>query len=88
MALVLGLVGCASPTGQATPVSNVPTLAVSPTPSSASTPWPTTLPGAASCRPVTPIGVTADGLPPINAEDWVRGPADAPITLIEYADFE
>ncbi|HOM66856.1 MAG TPA: peptidylprolyl isomerase [Brevefilum fermentans] len=29
-----------------------------------------------------------DQLPPLSDEDWVRGNPDAPITIIEYADFQ
>jgi NhaA family Na+:H+ antiporter len=25
---------------------------------------------------------------PVSDEDWIRGPADAPLTLVEYADYE
>ncbi|MCB2214312.1 peptidylprolyl isomerase [bacterium] len=30
----------------------------------------------------------ADQLPPVGEDDWVRGNPDAPITIIEYADFQ
>lgn len=30
----------------------------------------------------------ADQLPPVGEDDWVRGNSDAPITIIEYADFQ
>lgn len=30
----------------------------------------------------------ADQLPPITAEDWMHGNPDAPITIVEYADFQ
>jgi protein-disulfide isomerase len=33
-------------------------------------------------------GLRSAGLPPIGAEDWVRGPAGAELVVIEYADFE
>jgi cyclophilin family peptidyl-prolyl cis-trans isomerase/protein-disulfide isomerase len=36
---------------------------------------------------MAPIPVLPD-LPPVTEDDWVRGPEDAKITLIEYADFQ
>lgn len=30
----------------------------------------------------------ADQLPPVTEDDWIRGNPDAPITILEYADFQ
>jgi protein-disulfide isomerase len=34
-------------------------------------------------------GPTAETVyPPITASDWVKGPSDAKVTIIEYSDFQ
>ncbi len=43
------------------------------------------------CTVVEPIGPNAkvaETLPAISAEDWSIGPEDAPLTILEYADFQ
>ncbi len=30
----------------------------------------------------------ADQLPPVTEEDWIKGDPDAPVTIVEYADFQ
>jgi len=73
---------------------------VSPTPTS--TPRPTSVPDTATAVPAasaTPSGPAScveapfdfppePRIPPVTEEDHIRGPADAPITFIEYADFQ
>ena len=34
------------------------------------------------------LQAVADQLPSVTAEDWIRGNPDAPITIVEYADFQ
>jgi len=86
-ALLLGAAGCG---GEELPLptDEPPTSVATPSPEVTSTPWPTTVPGAATCHLAPPIGVEVENLPPVTEEDWVRGPADAPVTVVEYADFQ
>lgn len=78
--IVLGLAaGCTTtttPSPTATPMPTKPPTAMSATGT----------PGTVECR-ARPFG-KVEGLPPVSDEDWVRGPAAASITLIEYADFQ
>ena len=34
------------------------------------------------------LQAVVDQLPPVTAEDWIKGNPDAPITIVEYADFQ
>jgi len=90
--LLVGLItACGGESASPTPTPT-PTLSPSPTPApETATVAPTvgiTLSGPASCVeepfdfPVEPR------IPPVTGEDHVHGPIDAPITFIEYADFQ
>jgi len=76
--------------------------AESETPSPSPSPAPSPVPATATAVPT--VGVTPSGpaacvetpldfqveprIPPVTEDDHVHGPADAPITFIEYADFQ
>lgn len=48
-----------------------------------------TAPSAPSVAAPTPrVAVDAGKVPPITKEDYVRGDANAPVTMVEYSDFE
>ena len=97
--LVIGImVGCSGE--QSTPVSNVPTMdaptSVPPTappdedsPDDAPADEPNIVEtGPGECRLAPPPGMPVEGLPEVTEDDWMKGAEDAPITVIEYADFE
>jgi len=89
--LLLGMVaGCdgepASPTSPSPPPSLSPTSAPeAATAAPLASPMPS---GPASCVEA-PFNFAPDPrIPPVTEEDHIHGPADAPITFIEYADFQ
>lgn len=69
-----------------TPFSNVP-QGDDPTAAPLSTDVPAA-PGQAACRLTPPVGQLVPNLPPVTADDYVRGSLDAPVTLITYSDFQ
>ena len=86
--LLLGLVaGCSGESASPTPT--VP-------PSPTSTPETATAAPSVSATPSGPASCVAEPfdfpveprIPPVTEEDHIHGPADAPITFIEYADFQ
>nr|HID13525.1 hypothetical protein [Anaerolineae bacterium] len=84
--LLLGLVaGCGRES-----VSPTPSPSPTPTPETATaTPLVSTTPsGPATCVEAPFDFPVEPRIPPVTAEDHVHGPADAPITFIEYADFQ
>jgi hypothetical protein len=95
--LLLGLVaGCAGKMVSVTPTS-LPTLAATAPPPPTITPEAAAaLPPASgnlSSGPATCVAEPLDlplvsNIPPVAEGDHVHGPADASITLIEYADFQ
>ena len=87
---LLVVAGCAGESPSPTPVpSPVPTeasaTATADEPSEAATPAES---GPASCTEEPLDFPTLTGIHPVTDEDHIFGPADAPITFIEYADFQ
>ncbi|NLE99738.1 MAG: hypothetical protein GX601_02055 [Anaerolineales bacterium] len=95
-ALLVGLVtACsgqaASPTPSATPQSTeAPTSSPSPTSAAeAPTDAPDATPsGPATCTAEPLVFPANEEIPPVTEDDHRHGPEDAPITFIEYADFQ
>ena len=88
LVLLLGLIaGCGT---ESEPPSPSPSPSPSPVPATA-TVAPTA--AAASSGPAACVAAPLDfqaepRIPPVTEDDHVHGPADAPITFIEYADFQ
>ncbi len=71
------------PTATSLPTATtVPTSAASPTPAPTFTPFPT------GCQATSLLPEPFPGIPEVTANDWVLGPSNAPVTLIEYGDFQ
>lgn len=82
IALALLLSACKSVGQQASPG------ALGTRPSSAGGSQPTRQPGCTvKTGQPTPNATLEAALPPLTEKDWVKGPQDAYVTLIEYSDF-
>jgi len=86
--VLLLVVGCGKESASPTPTSiPIPTLLPSP-PSDPEIPAAITPSGPATCE-LEPFDLPVESrIPPVTEEDHVHGPADAPITFFEYADFQ
>jgi hypothetical protein len=87
----VGLVGCI-PQVQATPTATTTTVA-RPAPTVILTvPTQAALSPDSGCTVITQKptpGPTAESIfPPVSDTDWVKGPATAKVTIIEYSDFQ
>jgi uncharacterized lipoprotein YbaY len=84
MLLALLLAACS----QSTPTGQGPTAEVVSTPSAAAS-QSTRAPGCTvRTRQAQPDATLQALLPPPTEKDWVRGPGDAYVTVIEYSDFQ
>jgi len=89
--LALGLAGCL-PKSQTTPTSTATTIAQLTPTNVVTLPEQSSILLNSGCTVVTQKptpGATAESaFPPITDSDWVKGPADAKVTIIEYSDFQ
>jgi hypothetical protein len=82
LALLLGACAGGQPAATTLPTSTQVAQTSTPAPSAQ------TVPGCTVASPQPTPGATEQSLfPPVGAEDWVKGPADAYLTFIEYGDF-
>lgn len=72
-----------------------PALTPAPAPTATSTPFPptdtpaaTATPRPATATPAVTAAAQASLFPPVGADEWQKGPADARITIIEYSDYQ
>ncbi len=87
MLLVVLMGGCGGE-----PAAPTPTPLPSPSPTSeraTATPYVGVTPSGPAVCVEDPLDLPVESrIPPVTEDDHVHGPADAPITLIEYADFQ
>jgi hypothetical protein len=91
MFMVVALTGCL-PQTQASPTSTATSIAqIAPT-SVATVPTESIFLPDSGCTVVTKKptpGPTAESIyPPVTTTEWVKGPASAKVTIIEYSDFQ
>ncbi len=96
--IALGLTACQGQS-QTSPTAVSPTVAIPPTatqaadaPTSTETVDQSVVGAPPGCTvispPPTPGPTEQSAFPPVSEKDWMIGPEDAEITLIEYSDFQ
>jgi hypothetical protein len=89
--LLAGSVACQSPSPEATLASPEPlaTMAMTSTPEPTATPSPMPEPaGEEVGAKASPTPTIPWQIPEIGVDDWVKGGADAGLTIVEYSDFQ
>jgi hypothetical protein len=77
----------AAPAPAASTATSPTTVAQVATPAAPSQPSSFKLDPATACKPAgKPQAVP--GISPVGPEDWIKGSPDAPVTLMEYADYQ
>ncbi len=66
----------------------VPTSTTAPTQGPTNTPAPTFTPFPTGCQATGLLPAPVPNIPAVTTNDWVEGPANAPITILEYSDFQ
>lgn len=83
---VLALAGLTLLAACAPPATPAPTALPSPVPPTLTPPPPTAAP--APTQPPAPTAAARSIFPPVGADEWQKGSADARLTIIEYADYQ
>lgn len=90
LVLAFAIAGCQGNAPTAAQIAATPSLppiqATQPAVTATSTSSPM---GCTVISPKPTLGPTQASLfPPVGKEDWVQGPEDASVTLVEYSDFQ
>ncbi len=68
--------------------TRLPTSTTAPTVGPTNTPEPTFTPFPTGCQVTSLLPAPVLNFPAVTTNDWTEGPANAPITILEYSDFQ
>ncbi len=76
------------PTAVLRTATRLPTATTVPTSTRTPIPLPTLTSYPTGCQPASLLPASAASIPAVTSNDWVLGPSAAPVTLLEYSDFQ